>query len=1138
MSSDGLSARERRKLEREQQAQGADNAEPENTEPENAGGSRRARRAARAGGGGEGDAASPVTSTANSEASSDQAAPTSSRAARRRAAAASDATESTTAASDAAEPAATTSRASRRRAAAAAEGDDAKGEAEPAPVPKSARERARMKKMAGEDKSPEKREGGDSGGSSGGGTGTKQLSAIERARQARARRKSAGSDAAPEDEAAQDDDADGAGAATGARRNRRRRPDEGEAAEEGAAAGGADKGKRGSIRERLGMKPLAVKTGAKTAGELVEPLGERNSGGVPAAASGESSPSGESAASGQGGAAAGALRRQSTLGGMFKASSFARRLSARFGGRHEEEELPAWTGQADLFEDGARAVEQLAQQLTCVTIHRTDELPHDWRIAHPLCSVSVVNGHTGRLVHKSNAAIDATTPNERRGADGRPLETILPIMTKPFALRGASTRLPAWEEDLIFQESFAHLLHPRVFLMFELLDFAPDAPTSDAGLRPFAWGFLKLVSGSMTNPSHVNVLRPMPLQLQLFRWQAGVRPASASQPAVWAQYLAAGRTRYSSTLFATVRPLAPPERVSVKFPHRPMAVHHVEEGRIPYERLVQETSRSRSAGAMGAWGDALAGLSVDGGPSSAGPGVSVGDGASPWLAMTSRGAAPCQLPNAPLHTLAAGARGATAIAISPDGGLVAIALAEEGYSMLAFCDIFSGRRRETIHAHVRTIHELCWLPDGQRLASVSADGTCKIWRPRRNHELASDADEDDDEPSATLAHPSYVYCVCAQPKPLHAAPRGSAASSAAGAAGGNGGAPQLLITGANDNALRLWDVGGDKADLLATATGHKGRINSVAWPMEASLFSADGAGVIKSWEVSATGGPGGGPELKQVTSIEKKELKDVPINSVTPHPTRRTRLLVQTRRSQLMCLDHRMQHFSTRYVGHRCEAYHIRAAYSPDGRFVVAGSEDGRFFAWAEETGDMLLDGLQVGFSGPLLQISWSANQHILAMCGYGPDNPALLYFYDKDVAADNPLLAAAAAAAANTASQPPPLGGSADGGLPLAGTGGAAAALDATARAERRQGRAAARHERRGNLSTSLNAAAGGGSLGDAAVEGTLRAGLSAGAAALGGARRVATGLQQELAGALNSAATPDRKAMAAEARARQGAS
>ena len=940
----------------------------------------------------------------------------------------------------------------------------------------------------------------------------KQPTAIERARMARNRRKGGGGGEQENDDASSQASGGGGEDGGSGKRSRRRRASEGdgdEAASEGGGTSPASDRRRGSIRDRLGMKPLSVKTGrpdGSSPGATPEPLGESN---MPAPRAPASETSDTSDATGS------KLSRPSMrIGGLIKATTFARRLASKLSGRRDEDELPPWEGQAELFEDGAAAVRQLSEQLASVTVHRTDELPHDWRIAHPLCSVSVINGYNGRLLRKSNSANDAVTPNERRGPGEAPLEQILPIMTKPYVLRGATARLPSWEEELLFQESFTHLLHPRVFLFFELLDFLPDAP--DAGLKPFAWGFLKMVSGPMDYPGHANVLRPMPLRLQLFRWLPGVR-ASYGQPAVWAQYLAAGRKMYSSTLYATIRPMPVPERVSVKFPHRPMAVHHVEEGRIPYERLVQETARDRSIGAASMGNLA----SVDGGQQAAEAGAA-GDGSAPWQAMTMRGAAPCQLPNNLLHALAAGARGATAIALSPDGGLVAIALAEEGYAMLAICDVFSGRRRETMHAHRKTIHELCWLSDGERVCSVSADGTAKIWRARRRGEAKEEEDEDaSDSALATLPHPSYVYCVRAQPKPVLSAPRGVGSAAATAQS-------SLLVTGANDHSLRLWDVSGDKAELLVTKTEHRSRINTVAWPMEATIFSADGAGVIKTWEVAAGAMGGGGADLNNVASIEKKELRDVPINSVTPHPTRRTRLLVQTRKSQLMCLDHRMQHFSTRYVGHRCESYHVRAAYSPDGRFVVAGSEDGCFYAWSEETGDLLIDGMTVGFSGPLLQISWSSQQHVMALCGYGPDNPALIYYFDKDVAAENPSLAAAVAATiSSSTAQPGALGGPADGAL--AGALGTATrtAVDAAARAEKRQGRAAARADRRGNLSAALNAAADGGGAGaDASAD------AGGGGAASRRAQRAAAN-----AAAANAAATPDRKAMAAQARAQQNA-
>ena len=932
------------------------------------------------------------------------------------------------------------------------------------------------------------------------------LSAIERARQRRQQKAAeqqqqqqqgdSGSEAAGSETS-------GSEAAGGNSRRARRKQqlasqaEETEAPAEEAAAGR-------SIRERLGMRPLSIKAGrpASSPGSTPQPLGEQDSNkGV--------SDAGDAPAA----AAMPRPRAGSMMGGMLRASAFARKLSSmRRSSLHDTEEWPHWPGQAELFEEGEQAVAQLREQFTSMTIHRTDELPHDWRIAHPLVSITVVNGFTGRLVRKSDERRDVTTPNERRGSDGA-LSDILPILTKPYVLRGATTRLPMWEEELIFKEEFTHFLHPRCYVLFELLDFAPDAP--DAGLKPFAWGFIKTISGSMTKPTHANILKPDPLRLQLFHWQKGVRPSAPNQPAVWSQYLAAGRKHYSSTLFVSIRPMQPPQQVTVRFPHRPMAVHHREEGRIPYERLVQETSRPMSST------PAVPGLTIDGGAANT---AAVGDGSAPWVAMMTRGTAPCQLPNAPLHAIAAGAFGATAIALSQNGELVAIATAEEGYATIAICDVFSGRRRGTMHAHNRTIHELCWLPDGERLASVSADGTAKVWNPRKVAALEAEEDEED-EADVTLQHPAYVYCVRAQPKGI-AAPR-------AGANGGADGPPQLLVTGSNDHKLRLWDVSGGKGELLATKEGHAARINSVAWPSEASLFSADGAGVIKSWEVVGRLGGGKGADLKLISSIEKKELKGVEINSVTPHPTRKTRLLLQTRKHQLLALDHRNQHFSTRYVGHTCSAYHVRACYSPDGRFVLAGSEDGRLFAWVEETGDMILDGLGVGFSGPLLQISWSPQQHLIAMCGYGPDNPALLYYWDRDTAAADPLFEKAAAVSAAASTQQPSLSASADAALPGrggAGPGGDTGLLGSSAadRAQQRAVNREARQQRRGNLSGALSAASGDGSLGDAALGSAVGAALS-GASALG---RQARAAHDSVVHAVEDGANR-RKAAAAEARA-----
>ena len=180
-----------------------------------------------------------------------------------------------------------------------------------------------------------------------------------------------------------------------------------------------------------------------------------------------------------------------------------------------------------------------------------------------------------------------------------------------------------------------------------------------------------------------------------------------------------------------------------------------------------------------------------------------------------------------------------------------------------------------------------------------------------------------------------------------------------GALGASGGAPpMLLLTGCNDHGLRLWDVA--QEELVCIKSEHKARVNAIAWPSETSIFSADAAGVLRQWELTSTEPA----NLKLISTIAKKELEGAPINSIVLHPSRR-RLLLQTRKNQLLALDTRLQHFSQRYSGHRVTEYNLRATYSPDGRFVVAGSESGAVFAWAEESGALLLDGLKVDTSAP-----------------------------------------------------------------------------------------------------------------------------------------------------------------------------
>jgi len=389
------------------------------------------------------------------------------------------------------------------------------------------------------------------------------------------------------------------------------------------------------------------------------------------------------------------------------------------------------------------------------------------------------------------------------------------------------------------------------------------------------------------------------------------------------------------------------------------------------------------------------------------------------------------LPNALLHALPGGEMGTTAIAISPDGKLIACALAQADISLLSVYEVLSARRVFLTHAHHRTTHELSWSATGDRLLSVSADGTAKIWQPVP----PPDSEVSADNPSLgdaviTLAHPTFVFCGRLQPRAPASSGRGRDASPLS-----------LVVTGANDHALRLWDTSTGDGELLATKMQHQARINSVAWSVDGTqLFTADAVGVVRVWDLVARLGATAGADLKPHATIEKPELSGVSINSVAVHPSRR-RLLLQTRNSQLLGLETRLQHFSARYAGHKCADYNIRAAYSPDGRFVVAGSEDGSLCAWLEETGEMVLENLPVGLRGPLLQLAWCAQDHVLAMCSYGANNPVLIYYHDPNQASQQlvptpatTIPQAAAQQSARQQGQAPPDSGSGAAGMAAAG--------------------------------------------------------------------------------------------------------
>lgn len=124
----------------------------------------------------------------------------------------------------------------------------------------------------------------------------------------------------------------------------------------------------------------------------------------------------------------------------------------------------------------------------------------------------------------------------------------------------------------------------------------------------------------------------------------------------------------------------------------------------------------------------------------------------------------------------------------------------------------AGRLRRTLKGHSGSVYSVVWSPDGELVASGSADETVRLWSVNSGELYRT-----------LLGHSNRVYSVVWSPD------------------------GQTIASGSRDQTLRLWDVGIGK--LRRTLKGHSGSIYSVAWSPDRKLL-ASGAGdeTIRLWD--------------------------------------------------------------------------------------------------------------------------------------------------------------------------------------------------------------------------------------------------------------------------------------------------
>lgn len=253
-------------------------------------------------------------------------------------------------------------------------------------------------------------------------------------------------------------------------------------------------------------------------------------------------------------------------------------------------------------------------------------------------------------------------------------------------------------------------------------------------------------------------------------------------------------------------------------------------------------------------------------------------------------------------------------------------------------------QRVTITGHENIVRSAVFLPDGRRLASVSVDGTARVWNAADGSELAR-----------LEGHEGIVDAVAVSP---------------------NG---RWLSTGCWDGRVRLYDL--RSFTLTTVFTGHEAAVTEVLFgPDSRTVFSASSDGSIRRWNI-VTGqqeqrwlghtehvsclalspdgrflASGSKDRTIRVIDLDKRE----PLRIIDGHPDTVSSLSFAPDGILVSgCWDGKVRIYTkteTRaangWTGHDGAVHSV--AFSPDGEWIVSGGHDATIRLWLRESGTVL----------------------------------------------------------------------------------------------------------------------------------------------------------------------------------------
>jgi FOG: WD40 repeat len=144
------------------------------------------------------------------------------------------------------------------------------------------------------------------------------------------------------------------------------------------------------------------------------------------------------------------------------------------------------------------------------------------------------------------------------------------------------------------------------------------------------------------------------------------------------------------------------------------------------------------------------------------------------------------------------------------------------------------------------------------------------------------------------------------------------------------------------------------------------------------------------------------PQL--IKQVELDEMMGDPINKINLLPGDDRMLIVHCRDNVIRGLepprslrDDDSTLIYKRFFGPACNKYNVRSCVSPDGKFLVSGSEDGKLYLWDVLTEQPIeISNLEVNVKDMISDVAWNPQFNMIAVAGFGSDLPVILYVYEK----------------------------------------------------------------------------------------------------------------------------------------------